>query len=280
MLGGMTAQAAGRARARLLTSSRASLRARLADALGACLDPWLPRACALCEATLRQPGAGFCRHCRLGLPGRLRPRCARCGLGITPAAAGSAGRAAPSPSEPLPVVRLACLACQDRDQAFDAACVLADYAPPLDRLVGALKFRGDMALATALGRELAPCLRRMATPPLLLVPVPLSDVRLRERGYDQALGITRALGQAAALPVRAVLRRTRATLAQSSLPLAQRRANLRDAFAMTPGSPPLPPHVGLVDDVMTTGATLDAAARVLREAGAARITVVVAARTP
>jgi ComF family protein len=249
------------------------LAARLGSALAACLDPWLPRACALCEGVLRQPGAGLCRHCRLGLPGRLRPRCARCGLGLPPGTtAVPHGRATPAPS--------ACPACQDRRQSFDAVCVLADYAPPLDRLVGALKFRGDMALAGALGRELAPRLRRLTAPPQLLVPVPLSDQRLRERGYDQALGIARALGRAAALPVRAALRRTRATLAQSSLPLARRQANLRDAFALAPGCPALPPHVGLIDDVMTTGATLDAAARVLREAGAAQITVVVAARTP
>jgi ComF family protein len=245
--------------------------ARIASRLAACLDPWLPRACALCEGALRQPGAGLCRHCRLALPGRDHPRCARCGLGRRAGAGSVAGTAAE---------RAACPACRTHDFAFEAACVLADYAPPLDRLVGALKFRGDLSLAAALGRELAPRLRRAREMPALLVPVPLSDERLRERGYDQAWGIARGLGHALGVPVRSALRRVRPTLAQSSLPLARRQENLRGAFASTPPCLPLPPHVGLVDDVMTTGATLDAAARALHAAGASRVTIVVAARTP
>jgi ComF family protein len=225
------------------------------------LDPWLARACALCEARLHAQGAGLCRHCRLALPGGSRARCARCGQGL--ATAGDA-----------------CPACGPAGFAFDAAIVLADYAAPLDRLITALKFHGDMALADALGRELARALRRLARPPELLVPVPLSHARLRERGYDQAARIAGALGRAAGIPVRARLRRVRATLAQSGLPRAARLANLRGAFAVEPRGAPLPEHVALVDDVMTTGATLDAAARALRAAGAVHLSVVVAARTP
>ena len=86
------------------------------SALSRTLDPWLPRACALCESALTQAGTGLCRHCRLSLPGRSRPRCARCGLGLPDSAA--------------------CPACEQTAFAFDATCVLADYAPPLDRLIG------------------------------------------------------------------------------------------------------------------------------------------------
>jgi ComF family protein len=229
--------------------------------LASWLDPWLARACALCERRLRAPGAGLCRHCRLALPGSRRPRCARCGHGL----------AAPGD---------ACPACGTAGFAFDAALVLADYAAPLDRLITALKFHGDMALADALGRELARALRGMARPPELLVPVPLSAARLRERGYDQAARIAGALGRAAGIPVRARLRRVRATLAQSSLPRPARLENLRGAFAVEPLATPLPERVALVDDVMTTGATLHAAALALRAAGATHISIVVAARTP
>lgn len=235
--------------------------ASLAAALAAWLDPWLARACALCERRLRAPGAGLCRYCRLALPGARRPRCPRCGKG-------------------LPQAGAACAACRQAGFAFDAAWVLADYAPPLDHLITALKFHGDMALADALGRELARSLRRMPDPPALLVPVPLSAARLRERGYDQAARIAGALGRASGLAVRARLRRVRATVPQSGLQAPARMDNVRDAFEAPASAASLPAHVALVDDVMTTGATLDAAARALRSAGAARVSVIVAARTP
>lgn len=237
------------------------------------LDPWLPRACALCGATLTQRHAGLCRHCRLDLPGRTRLRCQRCGGGL--------GAAGPCPD------------CAETGFAFDATCVLADYAPPLDRLIGALKFRGQLAGGRALGLETARALRRWQAdnaaagglPIGLLIAVPLSEARLRERGFNQSQAIATALGQRCEIALGQPLIRARATLAQSGLPLAERRTNLLDAFvlaaAFTPGArnPALPEHVALVDDVMTTGATLHAAARVLRLAGVRQITAVVAART-
>ena len=244
----------------------AAWRAGLA-ALSRTLDPWLPRACALCESALTQAGTGLCRHCRLSLPGRSRPRCARCGLGLPDSAA--------------------CPACEQTAFAFDATCVLADYAPPLDRLIGALKFGGQLAAAGALGRELAIALRRWqaGTPsgPLrpidLIVAVPLSPARRQQRGYDQAQAIARALGRASAIAHRRALVRLRQTRAQSTLPRLERADNLRNAFGARPGLRLDGAHVALIDDVMTTGATLDAAARALRQAGAHRITAVVAART-
>lgn len=246
--------------------SRAVWRASLAAAVRA-LDPWLPRACALCESALGQAGAGLCRHCRLGLPGRLRPRCARCGLGLSDSAV--------------------CPACEQTAFTFDATCVMADYAPPIDRLIGALKFGGQLAAAGALGRELAIALRRWQAGPLsaqaapidLVVPVPLSLARRQQRGYDQAQAIARALGRAASITHGHPLVRLRPTRAQSTLPRLERADNLRGAFGPRPGLRLDGAHVALVDDVMTTGATLDAAARALRQAGAHRITAVVAART-
>ncbi|MBU6272330.1 MAG: ComF family protein [Betaproteobacteria bacterium] len=229
------------------------------------LDAWLPRACALCEGPLRQAGAGLCGHCRLALPGRNRARCPRCALGLD--AAG-------------------CAACAGHAFAFQASRVLADYAPPLDRLIGAVKFDRQLGLAHALGRELrrglAPALRAAlgAGADAAVVAVPLSAERLRERGFDQAAVLARALADGLGLPLLPALTRARATQAQSRLDLAARSRNLQDAFRPRALHPRLPARVVLVDDVITTGATADAAARALIAAGARRVIVAAVARTP
>ena len=107
--------------------------------------------------------------------------------------------------------------------------------------------------------------------PQALVPVPLHPARLRQRGYDQALELARRLARLGGLPVRAdALRRVRATAAQTRLDAAARQRNLQAAFAVRAGVT-LPAHVALVDDVMTTGATLHACARVLLAAGVRRV---------
>lgn len=112
----------------------------------------------------------------------------------------------------------------------------------------------------------------------VLVPIPLHRTRLRERGYDQALELARPLARHLDLPLQAqALMRVRDTSAQSRLNASQRRRNLRDAFAWNRDIA-MPPHVVLVDDVMTTGATLHSAARALRRAGAVRVDAWVCAR--
>ena len=124
------------------------------------------------------------------------------------------------------------------------------------------------------------CALAGAERPQALVPVPLHTGRLRERGYDQALELTRPLARRLGLPLRDdLLRRARATAAQSTLDAGQRRRNLRGAFAVR-GHCALPAHVALVDDVMTTGATAHAAASALLRAGVARVDVWVCARVP
>ena len=114
--------------------------------------------------------------------------------------------------------------------------------------------------------------------PAALVPVPLHHRRLRQRGYDQALELARPLARALDLPLLAGhLQRHRATVPQSELDAAARRRNVRGAFGVADGTA-LPRHVALVDDVMTTGATLAEAARALRRAGVSRVDLWVAAR--
>lgn len=117
---------------------------------------------------------------------------------------------------------------------------------------------------------------RVATP--VLVPIPLHRSRLRERGYDQALELARPLARHLGLPLQAqALMRVRDTSAQSRLDASQRRRNLRNAFAWN-GDIAMPAHIVLIDDVMTTGATLHSAARALRRAGALRVDAWVCAR--
>jgi ComF family protein len=107
------------------------------------------------------------------------------------------------------------------------------------------------------------------------IPVPLHRSRRRQRGFNQAADLARYVG----LPVVNALRRARATPTQTGLPAAQRHRNVRDAFSATPAAARLPGAiVVLVDDVSTTGATLDACARVLKEAGVSEVRALTAAR--
>ncbi|WP_448103260.1 ComF family protein [Luteibacter jiangsuensis] len=152
------------------------------------------------------------------------------------------------------------------------------YAWPLDVLESRFKFSGSLAA----GRVLATCWLSSGIPPVipeLLVPVPLHTSRLRQRGYNQALELARPLARHLGLPVaHDVLGRARATGAQTELDAAARATNVRAAFAVK--RVPAQKHVAIVDDVMTTGATLAECARVLLAAGVERVDVWALARTP
>ena len=178
-----------------------------------------------------------------------------------------------------------CGNCLRRPPAFDAAVVVTDYAPPLDRLVLDLKFGAQLALAPLLGSLLAEAMQlqpRTAWPDLL-APVPLGRRRLVERGFNQALEVGRRLARELGLPLEAcLLERCRDTAPQTLLPPGERRANLRLAFAVPPAMQGRVrgQHIGIVDDVITTGVTLDELAATLKRAGAARVTCLAFARTP
>ena len=153
------------------------------------------------------------------------------------------------------------------------------YGFPLDRLVPRFKFHRDLAAGRLMADLMAGALAS-APRPDALVPVPLHARRIRQRGYDQALELARPLAAALALPLRAdLLQRIRATAAQSELDAGQRQRNLARAFAVADQAA-LPAHVALVDDVMTTGATLDELARCLKGRGASWVGNLVVARTP
>ena len=162
---------------------------------------------------------------------------------------------------------------------MDACRAAFVYGFPVDRLLPRLKFHRGLAPGRLLASVMANAWRDRERPQAL-VPVPLHKSRLRERGYDQALELARPLAKSLEVPLRTdLLVRNKATSPQSRLDAAARRRNLRDAFLVCTKRP-LPSHVALLDDVMTTGATLHAAARALKRTGVRRVDARVCARVP
>ena len=228
-------------------------------------DALLPRLCALCG--MRSQGV-LCQPCCGQFLADQRPRCRSCANPIC-----AADQAWP------------CGACQAHRPPFDATVAAVDYASPLDQLVLQLKFGGVLALAPCFGAMLkqAVVADARATLPDLLCPVPLGRARLVERGFNQALEIARPLGRGLGIPVHPALAlRVVETSAQSSVAPAQRQRNIRKAFTIAPAALALVQgrHIGVVDDVMTSGATLAELAATLKRFGAARVTNLVFARTP
>ena len=223
------------------------------------LRSWLwPGRCLLCRARVNA-GTGLCAGCRTDLPW-LTGSCQRC--------------AAPLPRAISPAI---CGACQQKPPVFDHAYAALRYAAPVDRLILNLKYHQRIELARPLGKLLIECLPTESAKPQIIVPVPLHRSRLRQRGYNQSLEIARVVGRELVIPLATNLaERVRATATQTELPLAQRARNVRNAFAAEAelnGE-----HVAIVDDVMTSGQTVNAVAKVLRKAGAGRISVWVVAR--
>ncbi len=239
----------------------------------------LPAPCLGCGRLLG-PGRvhlGLCLPCRGAL---VRPAagCAVCGEPIP--AAGAA---------PLPP-GFACGECRRRPPAFEALRAAWAYRGPVVDVVRALKFRGLEYLGTHLGAELVPVVRDLGGTWDLVVPVPLHWRRRWRRGYNQAERIARSLAGRLGVPCRPVLHRRRATRPQVGLPRSERLLNPRGAFALGRRSALGASRAGgagiagrsilLVDDVVTSGATLSAAAGVLIAAGAKRVVAVAVARTP
>lgn len=219
------------------------------------LTGWLaPHVCFVCGA----PGAGapVCAACERELP-RMGGACPVC--------------ATPTPAAQV------CGHCQRRPPAYDTTVAVFAYRLPVDRMVQALKYRHRLALAAYLSRSMASCPLPGSALDMIL-PMPLHRARLRERGYNQAVELARPLARAWGLPVElGLVERVLNVPPQASLPWKERRLNMRGAFrcnGMLAGK-----NVLVVDDVMTTGATLEALALVLKRHGAARVDNLVVART-
>jgi ComF family protein len=158
------------------------------------------------------------------------------------------------------------------------------FAPPVDGLIRALKYRGEISHARVLGTLLGEARARMTEPlPSILIPVPLHPQRLRERGFNQAAAIARHAGRVLGVDVAAhALVRTRDTPSQTALDVVARRENVAGAFAVN-GVDSLvrlirARHVAVIDDVTTTGSTLAEARAALLEAGVARVELLAVAQ--
>lgn len=182
-------------------------------------------------------------------------------------------------AEPLSSPGL-CGRCLRAAPFYDQVSAPFIYAPPLDRLIKAFKFDGHLEA----GRLLAALLTDFLTDalsqherPQCLLPVPLHPNRLRERGFNQALELARPLAKRLAIPLLPnALQRIRDTPQQAQLALPQRQRNIRAAFALRQALSMQ--HVAIIDDVMTSGSTVNELARVLRAAGVSKIQIWVCAR--
>jgi ComF family protein len=223
-----------------------------------------PRAatCAVCGLNRATTDAPVCRECEFDFFPAAARRCAVCAIRL-PAASPQAS----------------CGGCLREPPHFDTTIALGDYAPPVDGMVIALKAGGRLALADVFGVLLARRAAGLDLAAAVLAPVPLAFERHAQRGFNQAAEIARRAARVLAIPLdTALLMRVRDARPQHLLERAQRRRNVRGAFEVR-GDVRMR-HVVVVDDVMTTGSTLDELALVLKKAGAARVTNLVVARTP
>ena len=243
----------------------------------ALLDLVFPPFCPVCRRRLddgrRDP---LCGDCWEGFERIVPPQCLVCGVPF-----GSPSGHSRAPGAVSNVIPRRCGSCQRRSPPFHYARAAVRYEDIAREAVHALKFGGRRALARPLGDLLAemPLQELPGGPPHLVIPVPLHRRRERDRGFNQALLLARRLGHTWGIPVRSdVLVRTVSTPPQTELTATARRANVRGAFALRRPEAVVGRHVVLVDDILTTGSTVSACARCLRDAGAETIGVLTVAR--
>jgi competence protein ComFC len=254
-------------------ASRRGVRGWLAEAGDAVVSVFFPAGCRICDKLLlRASRVPFCQKCLDSFEGPPEKRCEICGQALGWLT---------TREEPL-----VCHACQQKTYAFERARSYGIYDGPLVRAIILLKWERMEPLGDWFAGRLAEMVQREAA--LLaadvVVPVPLHQDRERQRGYNQASLISKPLARKLGLPHKAVLlMRTRPRPDKQVLSLEERWESVRGAFATRPGSQVDSKRVLLVDDVMTTGATLDACARALLESGAKSVlglTIARAARNP
>lgn len=222
------------------------------------------QSCLLCDEPAEQPHP-ICGPCESELPW-LDEHCRICAL-------------------PLPMRGLRCGQCARRLPAFHQVEAPWHYGFPVDALITRFKHQRQWPLgrlmAQMLGNWLAHRFEDDLPRPDVLLPVPMATRRLRQRGYNQAQMLAEWIGGQLGIACNhQLLTRSRDTPAQQDLDARARKRNLAGAFAIADPAPVTGQHVALVDDVLTTGATAQALARLLRQAGAARVDVYCLARTP
>lgn len=242
--------------------------------LTARLQPWLntglglfyPEVCQLCKRERAAPTDGYvCPQCWSQVRFIRPPFCDRCG----------------QPYQGNITTAFECANCRELELHFTYARAAVVYRTVVLEAIQRFKYTRarwfEPFLAGLLQREAVPLLRGAGWD--WIAPVPLHSLREREREFNQAEIFARHLGAAAGIPLQArLLLRIKPTVTQTALTRKQRAANIRDAFALGAGLSPAGKRVVLVDDVLTTGATTNACARVLRRAGAAQVCVWTVAR--
>ncbi len=230
------------------------------------MDLLFPRLCCACGATLGEGGEqGLCWDCRSGSIPIVPPTCRLCGVGV-------AGRIDHA---------FTCLRCQEDPPAYDRAISLFRYEGGVREAIHALKYHHDFSVIPDLAALLEAGLRVHVREfeGLTLVPVPLHRRKQRQRGFNQSRELSDVLRRRVpGLRIWTGLRRVKDTETQTHLSAAGRRDNVRAAFRVAPRAQNIPDRVLLVDDVMTTGATLDACAKALRRAGVREILAMTLAR--
>lgn len=217
------------------------------------LYPWLAQDCLLCAASNAQDL--LCAACAAELPRPTSPSCPRCAL--------------PTPHGEI------CGRCLNKLPCFDSTQAAYVYDFPLDKLVHSFKYGHRLALGAYFGRQMA-ALPRPETADLI-IPLPLHPDRLRARGFNQALELAREISSAWPIPIDTEsCQRTRNTPAQADLPWRERVKNIRGAFHCSADFSGK--KIILIDDVMTTGASLNECARTLKLHGAAYVSALVLAR--
>ena len=238
----------------------------------ALLDLVFAPICLGCDGPIAPGDAArlICRRCRARLPVPPAPLCARCG--------------APRLRTGRQERELSCRECERWPPAVRAARSACLLLPPADRVVHQLKYRGWWALAQPMAERMA----AVALPPdvvaeaRVVVPVPTTAARRRERGYNQAELLARGYAKRTGRQLLRALERSTGASSQTSLQPAQRAANVSSAFRLAAGVERglLAAHIILVDDVLTTGATAGECTRVLVAAGARAVSIVTFARAP
>lgn len=211
----------------------------------------------------------MCRACWLAIVPITPPVCDRCGDPLP-----SWQTMPVSPGSEDPGLHSHCPHCRRQPGVVSRSRAIGAYDGTLRAVIHALKYEGRQGLAVPLGRLMARSGADILEGADVVVPVPLHRSRKRARGFNQAADIARHLG----LPIAHALKKVRSTPSQTDLPAGKRHANVRQAFALAGDVSVRGKIVVLVDDVSTTGATLDACARVLLASGARDVRAITAAR--
>lgn len=221
----------------------------------ACVELLFPRRCPVCENITDPPGNLICLSCVSKLSPVRQPTCRKCGKELFREQAEY------------------CFDCSRRKRSFESGAALLNYNEAAKKSMAAIKYRNKREFldfyAEAMAYRFRPIIKNWY--PDVLIPVPVHPSRRRKRGFNQAEELARRLSRILDIPIEnRLLVRRRKTAPQRELNPQQRLANLQQAFAVNPGRP-VPQRVVLVDDIYTTGSTMEVCSRVLKAAGVREI---------